>query len=249
MLDGEQYGPVLKANEWVMSRAIATKTAPDSIGLSHIVLPAQQAALADSLFTALKAGGDFAAAASQYSAYPATAQNGGELGVMSFSSLATEIADQLADAKKGDIIKVDMGDAVQIMKITRADAPKKHVLVGTITYPVEASSATRRNIHNTASVFSVDGKGSIENFNAAANAAAVTPRVARISQGERELAGLENSREMVRWAYGAKEGEISEIFNLGNDGYAVAMLTDIDDSKYTPMEDVELLDRPEFGSR
>ncbi len=131
-----------------------------------------------------------------------------------------------------------MGDAVQIMKITRADAPKKHVLVGTITYPVEASSATRRNIHNTASVFSVDGKGSIENFNAAANAAAVTPRVARISQGERELAGLENSREMVRWAYGAKEGEISEIFNLGNDGYAVAMLTDIDDSKYTPMEDV-----------
>ena len=238
LLDGEQYGPVLKANEWVMSRAIATKTAPDSIGLSHIVLPAQQAALADSLFTALKAGGDFAAAASQYSAYPATAQNGGELGVMSFSSLATEIADQLADAKKGDIIKVDMGDAVQIMKITRADAPKKHVLVGTITYPVEASSATRRNIHNTASVFSVDGKGSIENFNAAANAAAVTPRVARISQGERELAGLENSREMVRWAYGAKEGEISEIFNLGNDGYAVAMLTDIDDSKYTPMEDV-----------
>lgn len=238
LLDGEQYGPVLKANEWVMSRAIATKTAPDSIGLSHIVLPAQQAALADSLFTALKAGGDFAAAASQYSAYPATAQNGGELGVMPFSSLATEIADQLADAKKGDIIKVDMGDAVQIMKITRADAPKKHVLVGTITYPVEASSATRRNIHNTASVFSVDGKGSIENFNAAANAAAVTPRVARISQGERELAGLENSREMVRWAYGAKEGEISEIFNLGNDGYAVAMLTDIDDSKYTPMEDV-----------
>ncbi len=35
LLDGEQYGPVLKANEWVMSRAIATKTAPDSIGLSR----------------------------------------------------------------------------------------------------------------------------------------------------------------------------------------------------------------------
>lgn len=238
LLDGGQYGPVLKANEWVMSRAIATRTAPDSVGLSHIVLPAQQTALADSLFTALKAGGDFAAAAMQYSAYAATAQNGGELGVMPFSALSTEIADQLADAKKGDIIKVNMGDAVQIMKVTRADAPKKHVLVGTVTYPVEASSATRRNIHNAASIFSVDGKGSADKFNAAASAAAVTPRVARISQGEREISGLENSREMVRWAYGAKVGEISEIFNLGNNGYAVAMLTEIDDSEYTPMDEV-----------
>lgn len=238
LLDGGQYGPVLKANEWVMSRAIATRTAPDSVGLSHIVLPAQQTALADSLFTALKAGGDFAAAAMQYSAYAATAQNGGELGVMPFSALSTEIADQLADAKKGDIIKVSMGDAVQIMKVTRADAPKKHVLVGTVTYPVEASSATRRNIHNAASIFSVDGKGSADKFNAAASAAAVTPRVARISQGEREISGLENSREMVRWAYGAKVGEISEIFNLGNNGYAVAMLTEIDDSEYTPMDEV-----------
>ncbi len=238
LLDGEQYGPVLKANEWVMSRAIATKNAPDSVGLSHIVLSVQQTALADSLFTALKAGGDFAAAASQYSAYAATAQNGGELGVMPFSALSTELADQLADAKKGDIIKVSMGDAVQIMKVTRADAPKKHVLVGTVTYPVEASSATRRNIHNAASIFSVDGKGSVDKFNAAANAAAVTPRVARISQGEREIGGLENSREMVRWAYGAKVGEISEIFNLGNNGYAVAMLTEIDDSEYTSVDDV-----------
>lgn len=238
LLDGEQYGPVLKANEWVMSRAIATKMAPDSIGISHIVLPAQQSSLADSLMTALKAGGDFAAAAAQYSAYSATAQNGGELGMMPFSALSVEIADRLADAKTGDIVKIDMGDAVQIMKITSTKNPSKHVLVGSITYPVEASSATRRNVHNTASVFSVDGKGSLDNFNAAASAAAVTPRVGRISQGERELNGLENSREMVRWAYDAKVGDMSEIFNLGNEGYAVAILTEIDDSEYTPMDEV-----------
>lgn len=246
VLDGEQYGPVLKANEWVMSRAVATKMAPDSIGLSHIVLSAQDAALADSLYTALKNGGDFAEAAAKYSTYTATAQNGGEIGVMPFSGFTTDMADQLADAKVGDVIKTTIGDAIQILKVTRADAPKKFAVVGTITYPVEASAATRRNIHNTASVFAVDGKGSLEAFQNAATAAAVTPRVADIAQGERTISGMENTREVVRWANGAEIGDISEIFNVGKD-YAVAMLTKIDDSKYMPVEDISFSIMQEIG--
>lgn len=246
VLDGEQYGPVLKANEWVMSRAVATKMAPDSIGLSHIVLSSQDAALADSLYTALKNGGDFAEAAAKYSTYTATAQNGGEIGVMPFSGFTTDMADQLAEAKVGDVIKTTIGDAIQILKVTRADAPKKFAVVGTITYPVEASAATRRNIHNTASVFAVDGKGSLEAFQNAATAAAVTPRVADIAQGERTISGMENTREVVRWANGAEVGQISEIFNVGKD-YAVAMLTKIDDSKYMPVEDVSFSIMQEIG--
>ena len=143
----------------------------------------------------------------------------------------------MATAKKGDIVKVTVSGATQILKVTRTDAAKKHVLVGTVTIPVEPSSATRRDVHNVASIFSVDGKGSLEKFNAAANAAAVTPRIARIAQGERTISGLDNSREVARWAYGAKEQEISEIFNLG-DAYVVAILTDIDESEYTPLSEV-----------
>ena len=239
MLEGQQYGPVLKSNEWVMSRALAVKEAPDSIALSHIVLPASDTALVDSLFNALKGGADFAEAAKKHSAYAQTAQVGGELGVLPFSSLSVDMADQLASAKKGDIVKVAQGDAVQLLKVTRADKPSKHVLVGTVSYPIEASSATRRNVHNTASLFAVDAKASIEAFNAAAAASAVSPRIARINQGQRTITALENSREIVRWAYGAKVGEISEIFNLG-DAYVVAMVTAIDDSKYTSFDDVRV---------
>lgn len=239
MLEGQQYGPVLKSNEWVVSRPIAVKNAPDSLGLNHIVLPASDTALVDSLYNALVGGADFAEAAKKHSAYAQTAQVGGELGVIPFSALSVEMADQLAEAKKGDIVKIAQGDAVQILKVTRVDKPSKHVLVGTVTYPVEASSATRRNIHNAASLFAVDAKASIDAFNAAASASAVSPRVARVNQGQRTLTALENSREIVRWAYGAKVGEISEIFNLG-DSYVVAMLTEIDDSEYVAFDDVRL---------
>ena len=236
LLDGKQYGPVLKANEWVISRPIDIKMAPDSIGLNHIVLDPAQTALADSLMTALKGGADFAEAAKTHSGYAATAQAGGDLGVIPFSALNPELAEVLASAKKGDIVKATVSGTTQILKVTRTDAAKKHVLVGTVTIPVEPSSTTRRDVHNVASVFSVDGKGSLDKFNAAANAAAVTPRIARIAQGDRTIAGLENSREVTRWAYGAKVEEISEIFNLGN-AYVVAMLTEIDDSEYTSIDE------------
>ncbi len=237
LLQGEQYGPVLKSNEWVMSRAIDIKMAPDSLGLSHIVLDATQTALIDSLYNAVKGGADFAEAARNHSTYAGSAQVGGEIGVVPFSALTPELAEPLASAKKGDVVKVTVSGVTQIIKVTRADAAKKHVLVGTINIPVEASSATRRDVHNQASIFSVDGKGSYDKFNAAASAAAVTPRVTRIAQGERSILGLENSHAVVRWAYGADVQDISEIFTLGN-SYVVAMLTAIDDAEYLPVAEV-----------
>lgn len=237
LLDGATYGPVLKNNEWTMARALDTKIVPDSMGIRHIVLPYTQEALADSLLTVLKGGADFAQVASQYSVYDATAANGGEVGVMPFSAFSGEFAAALANAKAGDIVKIASGDAIQLMQVYRADKPSKHVQVASITYPVEASSATRRDIHNQAGTFSVNAKGSVEAFNDAASEAAVTPRVASLAQGERTIRGLEDSRDVARWAYGAEVGDVSEIFPVGKD-YVIAMLTEIDDNEFAPIEKV-----------
>lgn len=237
LMADKMYGPVLKNNEWTMSRVVDSKMAPDSIGIRHIVLPYTQEALADSLLTTLRNGADFAQTAMQYSLYEATAANGGEVGVMPFSAFSGEFIDALATAKKGDIVKVASGDAIQLIQVYRADKPTKHVQVATITYPVIASDATRRTIHSQAGTFSVDAKGSSEAFADAAAAAALTPRVAQISQGERTVRGLEDSRELTRWAYGAEPGDLSEIFSVGKD-YVIAMLTEVDDNEYASLEKV-----------
>ena len=236
LLDGATYGPVLKNNEWTMARALDTKIVPDSMGIRHIVLPYTQEALADSLLTVLKGGADFAQVAAQYSVYDATAANGGEVGVMPFSAFSGEFAAALANAKTGDIVKIASGDAIQLMQVYRADKPSKHVQVASITYPVEASAATRRDIHNQAGTFSVNAKGSVEAFNDAASAG-VTPRIASLAQGERTIRGLEDSRDVARWAYGAEVGDVSEIFPVGKD-YVIAMLTEIDDNEFAPLEKV-----------
>ena len=234
LMDGKMYGPVLKNNEWTMARVLDAKMAPDSVGIRHIVLPYTEETLADSLLTALRKGGDFAAAAAQYSVYDATAANGGEVGVLPFSAFTGEFAEALAGAKKGDIVKIASGDAIQLMQVYRADKPTKHIQVASITYPVEASADTRRDIHNQAGSFMVNAKGSSEAFADAASTAAVTPRVARLAQGDRTIRG---SRDVARWAYGAEVGDVSEIFTVGKD-YVIAMLTEIDDNDYAPLEKV-----------
>lgn len=237
LMEGQTYGPVLKNNEWTIARVLDSKVVPDSLGIRHIVLPYTQEPLADSLLTTLKNGADFAQTAARYSVYDATAANGGEVGVMPFSAFTGEFAAALSDVKTGDIVKIASGDAIQLMQIYRADKPSKHLQVASVTYPVEASEATRRDIHNQAGTFSVNAKGSMEAFNDAAAAAALTPRVSTLGQSDRTIRGLDDSREVARWAYGAKVGDVSEIFTVGKD-YVIAILTGIDDKEYAPLEKV-----------
>lgn len=234
LMAGKMYGPVLKNNEWTMARVLDSKMASDSLGIRHIVLPYTETALADSLLTVLKGGADFAEAAAQYSVFTQTAQQGGEVGVMPFAAFTNEFAEALATAKKGDIVKIASGDAIQLMQVYRADKPSKHIRVASITYPVLASNETRRTAHSAAGSFTLAAK---EDFAAAASTAAVTPRVATLVQGDRTIRGLEDSREVARWAYGAKVGDLSEIFTVGDD-YVIATLTAIDKAEYTPVEKV-----------
>ena len=221
LMAGRTYGPVLKNNEWTMARVLDTKMAPDSLGLRHIVLPYTEEALADSLLRVIRGGADFAELALRYSVAEQTAANGGDVGMVPFSSLSGEFASALAGAKQGDVVKVSMGDAVQLLQVYRAGRPVKHVQVASITYPVEASSATVRDVHNQALSFTLNAKGSVDKFNDAASTAALTPRVATMAQGERTVRGLEDSRDVAQRIV-AKFPQIDKLWLLTGDGQMFA---------------------------
>jgi len=237
LTEGEMFGPSLKNDEWRMARVLDTKTVPDSIGVKHIVLPYASEQLADSLLDLAKGGADFGALAAQHSVYEATAANGGEVGVLPFSAFPGDFAAQLAGAKTGDIVKIASGDMIQLIQVYRADKPSKHYQIASIAYPVEASAETRNSVYAQASTFAGNAKGSYDQFVDAASAVALKPRGAVITQGERAIRYLDDSRDIVRWAYGAKKGDLSEIFKVGKD-YAVVVLTGIDDDEYASLNKV-----------
>jgi peptidyl-prolyl cis-trans isomerase D len=191
--------------------------------------------LADSLYTvASKKGADFAALASNYSVAESAAE-GGVIGKVAYSTLAPELADALTSAKKGAVIKVAFGNAIQIFKVLSTGPVTRHYRLATLTYPVEASQDTKRNIHKEASLFAVNAKGSVEKFNEVA--ASLSTSSMNIQRDSRNVPGLENSLEVVRWANDAKVGDVSDIIKL-DDGCVVAVVTAIDNSEYKPLDKV-----------
>ena len=232
---GKTFGPELQGDEWYASRAFETRNVPDSIELQHIVISYLDTKLADSVYTiARKKGADFTALASKYSVAD-TAADGGVIGKVAYSTLAPELADALVSAKKGAVIKVAFGNAIQIFKVLSTGPVTRHYRLATLTYPVEASQETQRAIHKEASLFAVNAKGSVEKFNEAA--ASIATSTMNVEQDSRNVPGLTNSLEVVRWAADAKVGEVSDLIKL-EDGYVVAVVTAIDNAEYKALDKV-----------
>lgn len=236
--DREQvYGPVLENDVYHISRVTNVRSMPDSVGVSYIVL-AQNAAKADSLMAAAKSGADFAALAMEFSEDRATAELGGELGVLPYSAYPEQFRTEIDNASKGSFFKVDMGQVVYIVRLDRKDAPVMKAQVATITYPIMASPSTEKDVHSLANQFSVAAQGSVEKFNAAASEYAMVPRVARIMNTDRQMAGMgDDSRSIVRWAFDAEVGEVSEIYTVERD-YVVAIVTEQRDEEFASMQQV-----------
>ena len=231
------YGPVLENDVYSISRVTDVKALPDSVAISYIVL-AQNADKADSILTAVKGGADFAALAMQFSEDRASAEMGGELGTLPYSAYPESLRVEIDKASKGSFFKADLGQAVCVVRVDRKDAPVMKAQVATITYPIIASPTTEKEIHSIANQFSVAAQGSVEKFNAAAAESAVVPRTARVANTERQIAGLgEDSRSIVRWAFDAKVGEVSEIFTVEGD-YVVATVTEQRDEEFATLDQV-----------
>lgn len=235
---GRTFGPKLQGDEWYASRVVESRNAPDSIELKHIVLNYTDDKLADSLFVvARKRGADFEALAQQYS-IAESGIDGGALGKVAYSSLSPEFADALRSAQKGAVVKVAFGNVIQIFKVVSTGRIQRHYRLATLTYPVEASQETRRNIHNEASLFSTNANGSIAKFEEAATAKTLSPSSTTIEQGSRDIYELGDAIEVIRWANEAKVGDVSDLIKL-EECYVVAVVTDIDDKEYKEFKQVE----------
>ncbi len=235
LTNGKMYGPALVADEWRAARVVEVRNVPEKYTLSHIVLNYADDKLADSLVTVAKKG-DFAALASQYS-IAETAAEGGVIGEVTYSSLAPEFADALVGKKKGDVVKVSMGNVIQIFKVDGVSAIQKHYKTANLNYPLVASQQTQRDVHNAASLFAVNAKS--EGFEATVTAQSQSARTANIEKAARTVRGIDaNSLEVIYWANKAKVGDVSELLKLDNNHYVIATLTGINDNEYRTVNEV-----------
>ena len=225
-------------------KLISKVTMPDSVQFRAIQVGGATAdeavKRADSIYTALQAGADFEAVAKKY----------GQTGEKTWiTSAQYQNAPSMDNDTKNYIntlntlgvnetknIKLSQGNIV--FQVTDRKAMTNKYVAAVIKKPIEFSKDTYSAAYNKFSRF-VSENQTLEAMqkNAAKYGYTVRER-ADVRNSEHYVAGVSDTREAMKWLFGAKENEVSPLYECGeNDHLLVLVLTKINKEGYRSLED------------
>lgn len=234
-------GPYLENESFKLSRLVDVKQLPDSVKARHILIrnntPERNNQLADSLIARIKAGDDFAAMARKYSEDPGSAINGGDLGWFAEGAMVKPFNDAAFMNNKGETVKVESQFGIHIIQIQDKGKAVTKYNVATLDRKIDYSSKTYQNVYSRATRFASENN-SQDKFNEAITKENLVKRYGKgIRSADQAVGALQSSRELVRWAFEAKKGSLSPIYEFGDD-IVVAVLTGEQEKGYAKLEDV-----------
>ena len=246
---GAVYGPYQNDESFTLAKLYKSEMMPDSVEARHILLSVTTQAeldaaqtLADSLKTLIDNGADFAALARQYSTDQGSAVNGGDLGWFTRGQMVKPFENAAFDNKKGEVSIVTSQYGIHIIQTTQLGKLVPQVQIAYLIRNVIPSTKTYQDVYAKASEFAGTNT-TREEFDAAIAEQNLTKKVATVGENDLSIAGLENSRPLIRAAYEADENDIlqttqgSPIFELG-DNFVIAVLTNITEEGIAPFDDV-----------
>ncbi len=232
---GYIYGPYKEGNAYKVAKLVAVKSLPDSVKARHILIKpvngdaAAAKTKADSLVKSIKAGANFADVAKQNSEDPGSGAKGGDLGYFSSGMMVKPFEDACFNGKIGEIQLVQSQFGYHIIQVQDQKNFQKNMKVAVIDRTITPSDKTIQLAFAKANGFLAKAT-SEETFNATATTEKLSKRVAEnISENDKFIAGLDNPREIIRWAFKAEKGDVSTLFDLGS-SFIAAQLTAIQPS-------------------
>ncbi len=240
---GKMVGPYMDGDIFKISKLVADRFIPDSVKARHILISvengdtAKARNTADSLKSAIKRGAKFADLAQVFSKDPGSGAKGGDLGWFRSGAMVKPFNDACFEGSKGDMPIVTSQFGVHLIEIMDKGVPSKQIQVATLERKVEPSQKTYDNIYGKANQFASNNNTALL-FDSACIKEGLNKRIAdNIRETDKNIPGLESPRELVRWAYQAKKGDVSKAFTLG-EKYVIAKLVDIKDKGTLPLESV-----------
>lgn len=253
---GTLVSPFELGNTWLMAKLLTIEERPDSMQASHIMVTWDGARLsetvkrtkeqakkrADSIAATLKNNPvPFAELARQLSDYPTAKDDGGDLkwlvdGQPNFSLFFNEGLTM----KPNDVRVIETAIGYSVFKLTAKTKPMKKVQVAVLQRDIEPSQQTFQDTYLKANTFQGENKNK-SSFDTSAMKFGVPKRNApSVRETDNSIQGLQNAREIVRWAFGEKTeiGEVSRVFDLTGK-YVIALLKDKTDKGLQPIEKVK----------
>lgn len=233
---GDMYGPYKEGESWKLVKIQKFEELPDSVSARHILIRvatqadvAKAASTVDSLKRVLTLGADFAELARKYSNDEGSAVKGGELGWFRRGMMVKPFEDAAFFGKVNDFQVVNSQFGIHLIQVTKRGTTVQNVQLATIVRNIEPSSQTYQQTYSLASKFAAENRD-LKAFRASVSSQGLNKRLASVMEADKEIAGLENSRVLVRAAFKAEVGkpvissEGTPIFELGNQ-FIVAMLS------------------------
>ena len=242
------FGPVYDeyTDSYTSFKLIGKEQGYDSIQYSIIQVVAENEQesdrLADSIYTAVKGGADFAEIAQVYG------QSGIEQWITSAQYEPAAIngdnakyLNAINGMKKGEVANVKISQGNLIIKVTDVRNIVDKYNVAAIQRPVEFSEETSNKAYTDLSLF-VAQNVTLDSLKA--NAEDSNYRLLfypAFSSSSNNVAGVAKSHEALRWAFDAKEGEVSRIYEVGaaNDHLLVVAVSKINPAGYTSIENAQ----------
>lgn len=244
----EVYGPYYNAadDSYNAFRILNKVQQPDSVQFRQISVIEDDATLAaeraDSIYNAIKGkkGANFAEIAEKYgqSSEPTWISTANFEGAAIEGDNATYLT-TLFGMKKGEFKQLSLGGGHLIIEVVDTKNPVEKYEAAVIKRPAYFSNETYAEAYNQLSAF-VASNQTLEDIEANAEEAGfrLYP-IAELSNAAHTIGGVQGTREALRWAFGAEKGEVSQIFEAGdNDHLMVIAIADIHKAGYRPVADM-----------
>ncbi len=239
---GFVYGPYLSNGSYKISKLIDARTGPDSVKARHILLSTatgldKALAKADSLKKLIAGGKSFDDLAKTYS-IDGSAQQGGDLGTFGRGKMVPVFEDAAFNGKKGDLVIVTSQFGVHLIQIEDQKGSSTVAKVATVDKAITPSTKTQTIAYNKAQAFL--GTLSKGNFDAAAKKAGLVKKTATDAQAlAAALPGLDDARQVVRWAFKAEVGDFGDQVYVVGEQYIIPVLTQIKPKGIPPLDQVK----------
>lgn len=242
---GFVYGPYFSNGTYKVAKLIDFRTGPDSVKARHILInPTTVGGLekakvkADSLKSLIQNGADFVKLAALYGT-DASKDKGGDLGTFGRGAMIPAFEDAVFGGTIGEVITVTTQYGVHVIEIEKQIGSSKVVKLAVVDKALVPSSVTEQAAYQKAQSF-LSNVSNAKQFDENAKKEGINKLVGEnLTPIQGSLPGLEDARNLVRWAYKAKKGDVSnEIFDIG-DKYVVAVLTAIKPEGTLSLDDVK----------
>ncbi len=126
-----------------------------------------------------------------------------------------------------------------VFNVLERTVPVAKKRVAVLEKTAVASKETVNGFYSKANTFATKSAGKYENFQKALTEEGVYAHpVNKMLESSSRLGAIDNTKEVTRWAFEAKEGQVSNIITVNNNYFIIAALKGIHKEGYTPVKEV-----------